>query len=347
MTLIYFILILGATIFVHEFGHFLFAKLANIYVYEFSIGMGKKIFSFKSKKGETEYNIRLIPLGGFVRLAGEDVSDGDTISKDRLLGNKGFWQRFFTMFAGAGFNFLFAFIVLFMTALIWGSTSNKPILGNVPNDYPAYQAGLREGDKIIYVNDKKIKTWDDVTWELSLNNGKSMEFVVTDQNNKEKKVTVKPLEEKDENGKITYKYGVGLKTVKLTGIANSFNYAVVKSGSLFKMMFRTLESLFTGGVSVNDLSGTVGIYSIVDSQAKAGIASLLYLVAFLSINVGVINLIPFPAFDGGRILFLFIEKIKGSPVDPKVENMIHNIGFFLLLGLMIYVTFNDIIKLFR
>ena len=111
-------------------------------------------------------------------------------------------------------------------------------------------------------------------------------------------------------------------------------------------MFKTIGALFTGGVSVKDLSGPVGIYSIVDTQSKAGFESLLYLVAFLSINVGVINLIPFPAFDGGRILFLIIEKIKGKPVDPKIENTIHSIGFFLLLALIIYVTFNDILRLF-
>lgn len=347
MTFIYFILILGATIFVHELGHFLLAKLSHIYVYEFSIGMGKKIWSFKSKNGETEYSIRLIPLGGFVRLAGEDVEDEKEISKDRLLGNKNFWQRFFTMFAGAGFNFIFAFLILLLTAFIWGSTSNKTILGSVPEEYPAYQFGLREGDKVLYINDVKVKTWDDMTWEISMHNGEELRFEVIDIHNIQKEVLVKPVEEKQEDGTVMYRYGIGMKTEKLTGFVPSFQYAWTKMGSLFKTMFKTLGSLFTGGVSVNDLSGPVGIYSVVDSQSKAGIASLLYLLAFLSVNVGVINLIPFPAFDGGRILFLIIEKIKGSPVNPKIENMIHNIGFLLLIGLMIYVTLNDILRLFR
>ena len=194
LTFIIFILILGIIILIHELGHFLFAKLSGVYVYEFSIGMGKKIFSKKPKGSETEYNIRLIPIGGFV---------------------------------------------------------------------------------------------------------------------------------------------VSLK------------YAVNKTGSLFKIMLETVKSLFTGGVSVNDLSGPVGIYNIVGTQAKNGVESLLYLLAYLSINVGVINLIPFPAFDGGHILFLIIEKIIGKPVPEKVESTITGIGFILLMILMIYITGHDIINLFH
>ena len=121
---------------------------------------------------------------------------------------------------------------------------------------------------------------------------------------------------------------------------------LVKTGALFKQMFITVESLITGGVSVKQLSGPVGIYNIVGEQSKAGLSSILYLMAFLSINVGFLNLLPLPAFDGGHILFIVIEKIKGSPVSQKTENMIHTVGLFLLMLLMIYVTFNDILRLF-
>ena len=155
-----------------------------------------------------------------------------------------------------------------------------------------------------------------------------------------------PKKVEDEEGKVSYVFGIAGNTEKEYGLLPSISYAVNKTGALFDLMFETIKSLFTGLVSVNDLSGPVGIYSVVDSQSKNGMESILYLVAFLSINVGVINLLPFPAFDGGRILFLIIEKITKKAVPSNVEALVNNIGFFLLIGLMIYVTFNDIVKLF-
>ena len=150
-----------------------------------------------------------------------------------------------------------------------------------------------------------------------------------------------------EEGETTYVFGIGKDSTKERGFVVSLKYAVNKTGSLFKIMIETVKSLFTGGVSVNDLSGPVGIYNIVGTQAKNGVESLLYLLAYLSINVGVINLIPFPAFDGGHILFLIIEKIIGKPVPEKVESTITGIGFILLMILMIYITGHDILNLFH
>lgn len=345
MTFIIFVLVLGAVVLVHEFGHFLFAKLSHTYVYEFSIGMGKKLWSYKSKKGETEYCLRLLPIGGYVRLAGEEVDDDKKIPKNRKLWAKSFWQRFLIMFNGAGFNFIFAIILLFIIGISYGSMPSDPIIGSVAKDYPAYESGIRDGDKVLSVNGVTTKTWDDIVWELAINKSKDAKFKVEDTNGNIKEIIVSPVKE-IKDGKESYLFGVYRDKTKLKGLDNALNYTITKTGSLFKIMFNTIGSLFTGGVSVKDLSGPVGIYSVVDSQSKEGFESLLYLVAFLSINVGVINLIPFPAFDGGRILFLIIEKIKGSPINPKVENTIHNIGFFLLLALILYVSFNDILKLF-
>ena len=171
-----------------------------------------------------------------------------------------------------------------------------------------------------------------------------------------KKHSVKPILEKDEDGNESYKYGIAARYDKEYGFFKSLKYAGSKTISLltqkeidkiFASMWDTLKYLFTGRVGVDQLSGPVGIYSIVDSQAKQGLESVLYLIAYLSINVGIINLLPFPAFDGGRILFLFIEKIFKKPVSKKVENIIHSIGFMLIIGLLIYVTFNDILRIFR
>ena len=173
-----------------------------------------------------------------------------------------------------------------------------------------------------------------------------MTFKVLKQDGSTKEYKVTPIKEKDSEGNESYKFGIATKYEKEYGFTKSLSYAWNKTISLFGSMWDTLKYLFNGKVSINQLSGPVGIYSVVDSQAHQGMEALLYLVAYLSINVGIINLLPFPAFDGGRILFLFIEKIFRKPVSKNVENTIHSIGFMLIIGLLIYVTFNDIIKLF-
>lgn len=345
LSLIWFVLILGAIVAVHEFGHFIFAKLSNTYVYEFSIGMGKKIFGKKRKNGETEFCLRMIPLGGYVMIAGEDVED-EKISKDRQMCNKGFFARFIILFAGAFFNFIFAFLVLFISALIWGAVSTKPYIGDVSEGYPAYEAGLERGDLVLSINDEKISNWDRGLLMLQTTKGEAVVFEVLKEDGSVKEYTVEPMLEKDDEGNESYKFGIATAHEKEYGFGKSLKYACNKTISLFGSMWDTLKYLFTGKVGVDQLSGPVGIFSIVDSQAEQGLEAVLYLVAYLSINVGIINLLPFPAFDGGRILFLFIEKIFRKPVSKNVENIIHSIGFFLIIGLLIYVTFNDILRLF-
>lgn len=345
MTVIIFILVLGGIIFIHEFGHFTFAKLMGVYVYEFSIGMGPKIFSKKGK--ETEYSLRLIPIGGFCSLAGEEVDeDSIEVPIDRRLQAKKPWQRFLIMFFGPGFNFIFAILTLFFIALFCGSASYEPIISSVEKNYPAYEAGISKNDKILEINNHKIKTLDDVSIYLTISKkNEATSIKVEKENGDITTYKVKPKKVKEEDT-VSYKYGIGLQSTKKYGFINSLKYTYVKTCSLFKQMFITIGSLFTGLVKVNQLSGPVGIYSIVGEQSKAGFASIMYLMAYLSINVGFLNLIPLPAFDGGHILFIIIEKLKGSPVSQKTENMIHTVGLFLLMLLMVYITFNDIIKLF-
>lgn len=345
LSLILFIVILGTIVSVHEFGHFLFAKLSKTYVYEFSIGMGKKIFGRKKEGSETEFCVRAIPLGGYVMIAGEDTLD-ESIPADRQMCNKGFFQRFMILFAGAFFNFIFAFIILFVSALIYGSVTTKPFIGDVNVDYPAYVAGIEKGDLVLSINGTKISNWDRGLIMLQTTDGKAVTFEVMKVDGTIKKYEITPILETDEEGNEAYKFGISTFNEKEYGFVNSLEYAVNKTISLFESMWDTIKYLFTGRVGVNQLSGPVGIYSIVDSQAEEGLESLLYLVAYLSINVGLINLLPLPAFDGGRILFLFIEKIFRKPVSKKVEGIIHTIGFFLILLLLAYVTLNDIFRLF-
>lgn len=346
LNLIYFVVVLGIIVLVHEFGHFIFAKIFGIYVYEFAIGMGPRLFHFK--KGETEYSIRAIPIGGFCSLAGEDI-DGDNendIPEDRRLQSKPVWQRFLVMFFGAGNNFILAFIMLFVIALGWGAVSSKPIVTELVADNPAELAGIEVGDYILEINGNKIKTSDDVSIYLQVEDkNKPITFTVR-RDGRKLDIDVTPKKE-EVDGSTIYRVGIiseGENEGRTLGTA--INYAFTKMGTIFRQMVITFKGLFTGGLSVNQLSGPVGIYNVVGTQAAAGFENVLYLIALLSINVGFINLIPFPAFDGGRLVFLIIEKIKGSPIKAETENKIHTIGFILLLALMLYITFNDILKLF-
>lgn len=346
MTLIYFLLVLGITILVHEFGHFIFAKKAGVHVYEFSIGMGPKIFTHKRKNDETEYSLRLFPIGGFVSMAGEDMEDDNkSIPKEKQLISKKWHERFITIAAGVLFNFIFAIILLFIVGLVNGAPINKAIIESIEPDYQAYNT-LEVGDTIVKINDKKIKNLDILSLELQVQNGKEVTFTVIDSNGKEviKKITPKVIKDDDVT---TYVYGFKLKSELKKGILPAIKYAFTKTLSLIQQMALIIFYLITGKLSISSLSGPIGIYTIVGKSAQAGIISLIYLTAYLCINVGFINFIPLPAFDGGRLLFLIIEKIKGSRVKLEIENTIHSIGFILLMILMVVITCNDIIRIFN
>lgn len=346
LTLIYFILMLGTIVFIHELGHFFWAKKFGVYCYEFSLGFGPKLFSFKRKNDETLYALRLIPIGGFVAMAGEEASDDKSVPKDKKLYNKKWYKKLMIILAGVINNFILAFVVLLFISLIWGSYTTKPLIGVVTKDSAADKAGIKENYKVLKVNGEKVKTWDDLTLKLTLaNNEKAQEFLV-DTDKGEKLINIKPEKIEDKNGNISYSYGIGMDDTKYYGVKNAFSYATSKFASIFRSMIVTIKALFTGKVGLNSLSGPVGIYSIVGASSKAGLSSLLYLLAYLSINVGFINLIPFPAFDGYRAVIILIEKITGKEVNAKVDAMVNQVGLFLLFALMIYITVKDVLRLF-
>lgn len=345
LNLLYFVLILGVIVLVHEFGHFIFAKMFGVHVYEFSIGMGSRLIGTKPNKDKTTYNLRLIPIGGFVQLAGEEVDGDEDVPLDKKLYKKPVWQRFLIMFFGAGNNIILALLIFFFIGIFHGSQVMDPVFTKVEEGYPVYEAGIRDGDRIVSINGKKTSTIDDVQVYLTLNARKDATTFVVEHDGVEKEYKITP-KEVEENGEKVYRYGITFAPKTEKGFVNAIKYSFTKVGALIKQMCIVIGSLFTGKLGLNSLSGPVGIYSYVGQTAATGLLNVFALVALLSVNVGFLNLIPLPAFDGGRIFFLLIEMIKGSPVSPKVENTIHSIGFILLMILMLVITFNDVIRLF-
>lgn len=346
VTLILLILILGIIILVHEFGHFITAKKCGVHIYEFSIGMGPIIKTFKGKD-KIDYNIRAFPIGGFVSMAGEVYEDDSSkkIKKEDFMCNKKWWQRVIILGAGVFNNFVLAIVVLFVMALIWGAQSLKPVIGEVVAEYPVSEAGLVAGDKILAINGHKVFSWDQAQIYLVMSSDNDVyNFKIEHKDGKVEEYKISPKVEKNEDGEETRAFGFRIQEVEEKGLVASIKYAFVKFGSLISTMWITVVNLFTGKIALSALSGPVGIYQVVGQSLSAGINQIVYLVAFLSINVGLINILPIPAFDGGRILFLIIEKIKGSPVNQKFENWCHTIFFILLMLLMVYITIFDIIR---
>ena len=341
MTLIYMILILGIIVFIHEFGHFLFAKRAGIYVYEFSLGMGPRLLKFNRKNDETEYSLRLLPIGGYVQMAGEEVEVDTNIPENMRMQSKSWMQKFLTIIAGIMFNFILSIVVFFIVGLVNGASQNKPYINYIEDGVNSNVVSV--GDRIIAVNGKKVIFTDLLVLDVQLNSGKPLNLTVLNESGK-RDVVLNPIEV-NENGEVSYKYGIGLGDEVKSGVLPSIGYAFSKFASLFFQMILVVFNLIVGKLGLSSMSGPIGIFNVVGESARAGLINIVYLIGFISLNVGFMNLLPIPALDGGRILFLIIEKIKGSSVDVKVENTIHTIGFALLMILMVVITFNDILKL--
>ena len=344
ITLIILIVVLGIIVFIHELGHFLAAKKSGVHVYEFALGMGPKIFSFKRKGDPTIYSLRLLPLGGFNAIASE-VESSKGVRKEEILENKTHLQRFFVLIMGIVFNFILAVILLFINGLIYGSPVTDPYIGKVLENSPAYEAGLQTDDLVLSINGKNVKSFDDVLLETKFTSEDTYEFIVL-RDKKEVKVNIKPNITKDEEGKEIREFGFGTSVKKEKGFVNALKYGVISTYKNSISVFKILGKLVTGKIGADNLSGPIGVFSVIDNIKASGLESIIYLTAYLSINVAIINFIPIPVFDGGRILLLLIEKIKGKKLNPKIETTLNNIGTILLLILMLYVTLNDILKIF-
>ncbi len=348
ITILILFVMLSLIIGIHEFGHFIAAKKSGVYVDEFSLGMGPKIIKFKPKNSETTYSLRLFPIGGFCSMAEKVDPDSTEIKEDRVLENKSFIQKFIVLIAGIFMNCVLAILLFFISGLIYGRPINEPIVESVIEGKPAFVAGIEAGDRIIKVNGVNIKTWDDFLLEASAKKAKESYTITVEKSNKEiKDYTMTPEITKIEGQEVRI-FGIqSVGTVHKKGFVNALRYGVEGFYNNTCTIIKIVVSLFTGEVSVKNLSGPVGIYSVISSVKTQGMEVILYLTAYLSINVAIINLIPVPVFDGGRILLIIIEKITKRKTSDKLETIINYAGFALMILLMIYVTFNDIIRLFK
>ncbi len=314
----------------HEFGHFIVAKMVGIRVNEFSIGMGPKIF--QKKKGETKYSIRALPIGGYVSMEGEDENSEDPRSFNKVPA----LSRIAVVAAGAIMNFILAMIVFSIVSFNAGMPTTT-ILETIKNS-PAEKVGMKPGDVIVSINNEQIKNWDSIVNEISNSNPKE-DMEVTILRNEEKiDYLLKP--EIGDNNRII----IGIVPVSQKSFFSSIKGGFEKTGFMLKLMFDFIKMAFRGQVSTKDLSGPVGVIYTIGEAAKYGFINLIYLMGFISVNLGFFNLLPLPALDGSRIVFLFIEIIRGKAIDPEKEGFIHFIGFVLLILLMITVTYSDVIR---
>lgn len=416
-TFISVVIIFGLLISFHEFGHLIIAKKAGILCREFAIGFGPKLFSIK--KGETVYTLRLLPIGGFVRMAGEDPEiveikpghriglifneqnlvkkiiinktskypeakiitvehadlenvleikgyeqeDGELMiypldrkadyvvdeqpyqiaPLDRQFSSKPLLSRFLTIFAGPFMNFLLAFIVFVIYFSIQGVPSDAPKVGELVKGDPAANAGLHQGDRVIKIDNHRTDSWKDIVDIVGSHPDESLTFTVSRHDKISQFDVMTKVRKNPKGGKEGF-MGVYAPTEKT--FLGSLKGGVTQTYFWVKQEIVAFKMLVTGAIGLDQLSGPVGIYNITGKVVAQGFLLVLNWTAVLSINLGIVNLLPLPALDGGRILFLLFEGVRGKPVDPRRETLVHFVGFALLMLLMIVVTWNDIQKIF-
>lgn len=337
------ILIFSIIILFHELGHFLLAKRSGIRVNEFSLGLGPTLFGFT--KGETTYSIKLLPFGGACMMEGEDGESED----EGAFGNKSVWARISVVAAGPVFNFIMAFFLAFILISCIGV--DKPVISGVLEGFSAEAAGMQAGDTILEMNGKKIHFYKEVSMYSYFHEGETVELVYKRDGIKYT-ATLEPVMD-EESGRyllgITNNYGR-----EKGNVLSNFKYSFYELKYQISTTISSLRMLFSRQVSVNDLSGPVGIVKTIGDTYDASVQdgyfyvflNMVNFAVLLSANLGVMNLLPLPALDGGRLVFLIIEAIRGKKIDPDKEGMVHFIGIIFLLGLMVLIMFNDIRKIF-
>ena len=341
MGIILAILIFGFIVMFHEFGHFIVAKKSGIQVFDFSIGFGPSILHWT--RGETTYNLRPIPLGGYCAM-GEDNAEGEKGN----FNEKPVWVRMLVILAGPFFNFILAFLIGII--LVASTGYDKPVIGEVESGFPAAEAGIQAGDEIVRMDGHKIHLWREITLHNTIHPGETVE-VVYERDGKRHEVTVKP--KKDEDGR--YRLGVMPDKSYYTkaNVLTAIQYGYYEVRYSVRSTIDGLKMLLYRKIGIKELSGPVGIGSFVNNSykesrdygARAVAVTMLSISLLISANLGVMNLLPIPALDGGRLLFLLIEAVRRKRIPPEKEGLVHLVGMGLLLLLMAVVMYNDITKI--
>lgn len=339
LTLILTIILFCVMIFPHELGHFIAAKKMDVKVNEFAFGMGPKLW--KKQRGETLHSIRLLPIGGFCAMEGEDGESDEP----RAFGNKKPWQKIIILAAGSLMNVLCAILIMIIITGVSGFTTN--FVGELSDDSAAKKAGLLVNDEIVRIDGKPIETWEDVSTTIMQSTGEPMEIEVK-RNGDNIKYTVNPVATKVklQDGTESERYLIGV-TSKISH--NPFKAIVVGTKATWEMtgsMFSAIGNLFTGKAGIKELAGPVGMVQMVSQTQSYGWWYYGFLTALICMNLAIVNMLPLPALDGGRIIFVIIGMITGKPVSEKAEGTVHLVGIAVLLLLMAYVTFNDITRIF-
>lgn len=334
------IFLLGFLILIHEAGHFFIAKLFKVKVHEFAIGFGPKILTKQGK--ETKYELRLIPLGGFVRLEGEETKSEDK----RAFNNASIPKRMAIVAAGAIVNIVFGILVFFIIIASIGNNVST-VVDSTVEGFAAEQSGIIAGDEIKRINDKDIKTKSDIDKIVQQSNGEEL-LIQIERDGKEEEIKLKPTQKETEDTSVLgdipiYYLGINFKMAE-NNFVNNIYYAFYRTGEFLGSILESIKMLFTGNVGLDQMMGPVGISSVVSQTT--GFVEFIYLLAIISISLGVTNLLPIPALDGGKLLILLIEAIRRKPMKEELELGIQMVGFIILISLSIVISYKDITRIF-
>jgi regulator of sigma E protease len=350
-TIIATIVVLGILVFVHEFGHFLLAKLFKVRVEAFSLGFPPKLLS--KKIGETEYRLSVIPLGGYVKLFGENPDEDVPLEeRPRAFSFKPLWHRALIVLAGPGFNLLFCVLALFLLFSVTGIPYVTTIIGSVKPDSPAAQAGLQPGDKVLEVSGQKVQRWDELSAYIRDHGERPVSLTIQRQHQElQLSITPERMEATNIFGQKVSAVLIGVSSsedlaVERVGIFRAFGEGAVYTYRILVLTVVSIYKLITQEIPVTTLGGPILIAQVAGKQAELGISYLLHFMAILSVNLALLNLLPIPILDGGHMLFILWEAVRGKPLHVKHREMAQAIGLMLILALMLLVFYQDIMRLF-